>query len=238
MKRKYLLGTLIFLSLISIGTPMVAGNGYILGVSADQTFIWEITELDSTGLTAALGGTWSSDIQSYTGTDGNDYGAKKKIVIVSTGTLLGNHRVDWNQWNWVTGSFAADPDGLGFYTSIPDDPINASGDAYQIFYPLSVRQFLAAVDHDPGYTAVGNVIVKIDDSNPQEIVCRWTISEFYGVIELFQMINVDNEVICEYRLISAPAPPFDLLGFLLMPAIFVGIGIAIFTVGIVIGKRR
>lgn len=239
MKRRYLLGSLIFLSLFTIGTPMVAGNGYSLGVSAGQVFIWQVSIIDDIGLSSSIGSGWATTINSTFGAC-SVLGARYKYEIVATSYESGNFRVDFKYWEWIGGEFSSIADQPGAWTAVYDDPTDiGAGSPYSKFYSLPVRQFLLGVDYSGGdYYAIDNIIAKRDDSYLQNIECRWIYSETFGVRESFQIRNVYNAIIYEYRLVSAPTGPFDLLGFLLMPAIFVGIGIAIFTVGIVIGKRR
>ena len=237
MKRKYLLGSLIFLSFLSIGTPTVAGNGYILGVSPDQVFIWQVTTLDSTGLSVSIGGGWAGIITANFGAS-SSYGARYKYEIVSTGPYIGELRVDFEYWLWTVSDFSPIADQTNAWTVVHDDPVNATGIPYDKFYVLSVSQLFLETDFASEYIAVDNVIARIIDSFSQEIECRWTFSKSFGVLESFQIKNINNALIYEHELVSVPSAPFDLLGFLLMPAIFIGIGVALFTVGIVIGKKR
>ena len=239
MKRKYLLGSLIFLSLFTIGMPSVVGNGYTLGVSTGQVFIWQVTRVDDVGLPLAIGAGWATAINSTFGAC-SVLNARKQYEIASTGAYMSDFRVDYKYWEWTGGSFSPTADQPGAWTAVHDDPTDVG--AYlptNKFFPLSVSQFFLEVDFSGVvYYSIDNIIAKIDDSYNQDIECRWTFSESFGVLESFRIKNLNNAIIYECLLVYAPSPPFDLLGFLLMPAFFVGIGIAIFTVGIVLGKKR
>ena len=181
-------------------------DSYSWCIQGGQELIWEVTQVDATGLESLYGANWSD-------VDDDRYivgGKKKKLVDrITAFTEYCNWRVYTDSWyKWTTNAFSSTPDDDNNVDTVYMDPSSETWLTRHDLFPMDVVDYFASSGAGSSETISNNKVTyeasEYDSRPGTNVDVKWvyTYDENSGVLSKFQELDASDNVVWEYQLTS------------------------------------